>query len=96
MTECTIGVDIGSTSVKAALYDFVSDRILQVSSAPLSKPIQNLPLGFYEEDPIAIRNIAIEILRAISQKALELAPNKPSKDAVENAIKSLQAGKDIN
>lgn len=31
-----------------------------------------------------------------SQKAKDLAPNKPNKDAVENAIKALQDGKDMN
>ena len=31
-----------------------------------------------------------------ASKAKELAPNKPNRDAVENAIKTLQDGKDFN
>jgi sedoheptulokinase len=72
MAECTIGVDIGSTSVKAVLYDVAADKILHVASAPLSKPIENLPEGFYEDNPIAIRNLTIELLKSIAQIAVEL------------------------
>ena len=47
-----IGVDIGSSAIKAVLFDAEKKSVLQYERAPLTSRILSIPLGHFEEDPI--------------------------------------------
>lgn len=60
----TIGVDVGSTSVKAVLYG--GDGPLRVASSLLDARIQQTPAGFFEEDPQQVAAATERVIREVA------------------------------
>lgn len=71
MKRCTIGVDIGSTSTKAVLYDVEGRHSLHVASDTTRPVIYGIAAGHYEEDPIQLREAAYSAIREVTRYATE-------------------------
>ncbi len=71
--KAVIGVDIGSSAIKAVLFDLDGMSVLRTMRQPLHSRIFSLPAGYFEENPHVIRNQVFEILRKLSQFASDEA-----------------------
>ena len=71
MTDCTIGIDLGSTSIKGVLYSPVCDEVLHIESRQIFPRVATVPTQ-YEEDPIVIRDAAFDVVHALAQQAKEI------------------------
>ena len=68
-SNCTIGIDIGSTSSKGILYDAASDKVVRIESNSLRPVIQGLPEGHHEESPVPLREAAYDIIEQLAKYA---------------------------
>jgi sedoheptulokinase len=69
--NCTIGVDIGSSSIKAVLFAPEIPKVLKSENRPLNSRVLSLPLGRFEENPISISDLVLEVLSVLAQYARE-------------------------
>ena len=69
--NCTIGVDIGSSSIKAVLFAPEIPVVLKSERRPLMSRFPSLIPGRFEEDPYAIRTEVFEVLLVLAQFARE-------------------------
>ncbi len=68
----TLGVDIGSSSIKVLLYNADEARVLSLHSRPLDSRVTNIPAHRYEEDPGRIRELTFEVIREAAVDAQRL------------------------
>jgi len=64
-----IGVDIGSSSVKAAVLDLEHARIGDVVHCPCPEPVSGLPERHYELDPMSVVDTVGEVIRRLLSAA---------------------------
>ena len=64
MNDLTVGLDIGSTSIKAVLYDSAKDMVLDTQSETIDARLTT-PDIYYEELPQVIFDAAIRVLKNI-------------------------------
>src|ERR1700733_8723316 len=66
-----IGVDIGSSSIKAVLFSTEISEVLKAENLPSKSRILSLPPGKFEEYPNAIRTSVLEVLSVLAKYAKE-------------------------
>jgi len=67
--NCTIGIDIGSSSVKAVLFAPEIPEVLKSENRSLKSRVLSLTPGRFEEDPNEIRTLVLEVLSVLAQFA---------------------------
>ncbi len=67
--KAVIGIDIGSSAIKAVLFDLDGMSVLHAERRNLNSRILESAPGHFEEDPNAIRAQVFDILRAIADVA---------------------------
>jgi sedoheptulokinase len=71
--KAVIGIDIGSSAIKAVLFDLDEMSVLHTSRIALDSRIFPTPPGHFEEDPDIIRIQAFNVIRSLAQFASEKA-----------------------
>jgi sedoheptulokinase len=66
MSAISLGVDVGSTSIKVIALDAETKRVERVVTRALDSRIHGTPAGHYEEDPRHIRDLTYELIRELS------------------------------
>jgi sugar (pentulose or hexulose) kinase len=66
MKEIGLGVDVGSTSIKAVALEVDSRRVVNIVSSPLTSVVHGTAAGHHEEDPLRIRQQAWELIRELA------------------------------
>jgi len=61
-----IGLDIGSTAIKAVLYSQERNAVLHSHRSPLEARVSTRIPGHYEEDPVVIRESAFKVIRELA------------------------------
>jgi sugar (pentulose or hexulose) kinase len=61
-----IGLDIGSSSIKAVLFAPKENRVLRTHRLPLTSRVATRVPGHFEEDPTAIRDTAFTVIRELA------------------------------
>ena len=64
-----IGLDIGSSAIKAVLFDSDAQQVLSSDRQDLNSRVLNLPPGHFEEDPNNIRKQAFAVIAALALEA---------------------------
>ncbi len=67
--NAVIGVDIGSSGIKAVLYAPETGAVLNHARAPLDARVTKTPQGHFEEDPALIRDATFQLIREITDAA---------------------------
>jgi xylulokinase len=67
--KTVIGIDIGSSAIKASLFDLDGMNVLHSEHRALEARIVASPIGHFEENPNVIRTQVFDILRSIVQFA---------------------------
>ena len=69
--NCNIGVDIGSSSIKAVLFSGEISEVLKAENRPTKSKVLSLPPGRFEENPNAIRTSVLDVLSILAKFAKE-------------------------
>lgn len=64
-----LGIDIGSSSIKGAVLDLSSLTVKTPIALPFPSPIEGLPTGWVEIDPIAVLEAVDEVLSSLIEQA---------------------------
>lgn len=67
--KAVIGIDIGSSAIKAVLFDMEGMRVLCSEHRALHSRVTECTLGHFEEDPRVIRDQTFDIIRSIAKFA---------------------------
>jgi len=65
----TLGIDIGSTSIKALLFNADEKKVLSMYARNLDSRVRAAPAHYFEEDPIRVRDLTFEAIREATQYA---------------------------
>lgn len=66
-----IGIDLGSSSIKAAILDLAQGRVEAIRKEPFPNPLANLPPRYFEVDPSSI----VAATRRVLESLAALAPD---------------------
>jgi sedoheptulokinase len=72
MKSLTLGIDIGSSSTKALLYDPQSSQSVKAFSETLSAKVEDIPSGYREENPEIVFTRTCDLIRTSSKFAEEM------------------------
>jgi len=64
-----LGIDIGSSSIKGAVLDLSSLTVMTPVARPFPSPIEGLPTGWVEIDPIAVVHAVDDVLSSLIEQA---------------------------
>lgn len=64
-----LGIDIGSSSIKGAVLDLSSLTVMTPIVRPFPSPIDGLPTGWVEIDPMAVVHAVDEVLSSLTEQA---------------------------
>ena len=64
-----LGIDIGSSSIKGAVLDLSSLTVMTPVARPFPSPIEGLPTGWVEIDPIAVVHAVDDVLSSLTEQA---------------------------
>ncbi|HZK76257.1 MAG TPA: FGGY family carbohydrate kinase [Candidatus Kapabacteria bacterium] len=69
--KAVMGIDIGSSAIKAVLFDADAKAVIHGGRRQLDARVQVLQTGHFEENPIAIRDAAFGIIHSLADFANE-------------------------
>lgn len=69
--NAVIGIDIGSSAIKAVLFDSNASVVIHSERRSLKSRVLTSNASHFEENPIAVRDAAFEILHVLANFAKE-------------------------